>query len=347
MPTQYIQIPPDLPTFRQAQINHAIFHDLVASIGEVTTFSKDLRDQLSSTIQFPTITPVKTTESANTTKVLFQVLSDKLEFESVLMRHKDGRNTVCVSTQIGCAMGCKFCATGRMGFSRNLSEREIVDQVLYFARELKNTSNPNPDCYAKVTNIVYMGMGEPFLNPVNTTKSIAILTDPDQFGLGSRHITISTIGLPKQMQEFFDKFPQINLAISLHSAIPEKRAQLMPKAAKAASIEDLAKYISRHISKTGRRVSVEYILISNENDGLDDIDEMENFFDQIGSSAKKLVHVNIIPFNDITQTEYKSPSRTECSKFRDELQRSGINATIRVSMGQESRAACGMLAGEK
>ncbi len=366
-PRPYIDISKHLDSpqpYRQNQLDQAIFQDLAPSINQITTFPKDLREKLSKAIQYPTITPARQTTSKDdsTTKILFECASDGAKFEAVLMRHADGRNTVCVSTQIGCTMGCRFCATGRMGFTRNLTYREIVDQVLHVERDLKNATekeensqpqtNPakkaNPDKKSDkyVTNIVYMGMGEPFLNPQNLADSIAILTDPGQFNFGSRRITVSTIGFPTRMKEFFKEFPQINLAISLHSAIPEKRADLMPKAAKAASLKQLAKYVAWHIAETSRRVSLEYILISGVNDAEEDVTALEKFFAQIGHDARKLVHVNLIPFNDITQTEYKAPTRSEVSDFCAKLKAKNINTTIRVSMGQESGAACGMLAGE-
>lgn len=335
--TQYIKLE-NQPSYRQTQLNNAIFKQLVPSINKITTFSKELRTKIEKKHTFPSIKAVteKISKNRSTIKVLFESLQDNKQFESVLMQHNDGRNTVCVSSQIGCSLACKFCATGSIGFMRNLTFQEIVDQVLYFSRKL-NQKDKN------VTNIVYMGMGEPFLNPQNVSKSIKILTDPDQFEFGSRRITISTVGIIPAMKKFFSKFPQINLAISLHAATQSKRKQIMPKAAVIQTVSELAKYINSHIKATHRRISLEYIMLNNINDTKSDIDAIDKFFKQINNSAKKLIHINLIAYND-TGSIFTSSSPTKINNFQNNLRKLGINSTIRISMGKDLNAACGMLA---
>ncbi len=326
--------------FRQKQLDDAIFKQLVGSFDDISNFSKDLREKLKEKIVFPSLLPVKTVESADhsSQKVLLKA-QDAQTIESVLLRHRDGRNTVCVSTQVGCPMACKFCATGSMGFIRNLTYREIVDQVLFFARELAKKDQ-------HVTNIVFMGMGEPFLNPENTEVAVEILIDPEQFGIGSRSITMSTVGIIPAMKTFFTRHPQINLAISLHSARPEIRKQIMPVASKV-SLDDLAQYICEHISSTNRRVTLEYVMLAGINDTRDDVNAIGNFIKKIGLQFRKLIHINLIPFNKTPNCDYIPTSPEVIHKFKEELEKQGINTTTRKSLGQETEAACGMLRGRR
>jgi 23S rRNA (adenine2503-C2)-methyltransferase len=323
--------------YRQKQLDNAIFKQLVKDFDEIQTLPKNLREKLNKRYTFPTISLVKKAASRDKSvvKALFKTKKDKKSFEAVLLQHQDNRRTVCVSTQIGCPMNCTFCATGQMKFIRNLTYREIVDQVLYFARFLMNKEE-------KVTNIVYMGMGEPFLNKDNTEKSAQIINDEEQFGLGARNITVSSVGIIEPMKEFFNKYPQINLAISLHSAIQEKRENLMPIASKV-SLKQLAQYINFHITKHNRRVSLEYLLIDGFNDCTEDIKALEKFLTLIGSDAQKLVHINLIPFNEIPNSDLAASPRSVITQFRRALDSKNIKATIRKSLGQKQNAACGML----
>lgn len=324
-------------SYRQEQLDNGIFKQLANSFFEIQTLPDKLRDQLEDRFKFPTIEPLLTNPDWKqaSIKMLFKCKKDNKTFESVLLRHRNQRRTVCLSTQIGCAMKCRFCATGQMGFIRNLSYREIVDQALYFARELLSRDS-------HITNLVYMGMGEPFLNPDNTTKSISILNDPKQFELGARNITISTVGIIKPMKDFFEKFPQINLAISLHSAIEEKRRQLMPLASKV-SLSELAKYIRYHIERYNRRVSLEYLMLAGVNDQQEDLEALIEFTKNLGSKSRKLIHINLIPFNKISDNSLASSSPQQIKKFKDKLLDHNIKTTIRKSLGKRKNAACGML----
>ncbi len=323
--------------YRQKQLDNAIFKQLIKDFEDIQTLPKDLRKKLNEQYTFPTI-ELRTQEVSpekSVIKALFQTKDDNKSFEAVLLQHRNNRRTVCVSTQIGCPMNCTFCATGQMKFIRNLTYREIVDQVLYFARFLLNKDE-------KVTNIVYMGMGEPFLNTDNTEKSAQIINDEEQFGLGARNITVSSVGIIDPMKEFFNKYPQINLAISLHSAIQKKRENLMPIASKV-SLKQLAQYINFHITNHNRRVSLEYLLIDDFNDTSEDIKALEEFLALIGPDARKLVHINLIPFNEIPDSSLKASPRSVITEFRRALDSKNIKATIRKSLGQKQNAACGML----
>lgn len=324
----------NLPPFRQKQVDQAVFHDLVSSISQISTLPLDLRERLARAVHFPAISVLKSISSkdGSYTKVLFRC-ADSLTFESVLLRHKDKRNTVCISTQIGCPMGCKFCATGQMKFKRNLNHQEIVDQVLYFARELNKQKT-------KITNVVFMGMGEPLLNAENVERAVSILTDPQQFGLSDRKITLSTVGIIEPMIHFFDRFPQVNLAVSLHCVDSSLRSSIMPGASRT-SLEDIAKFIRKHTDRTHRRVSLEYTLMDNINDKEQDADKLSQFVDTLGKYSRKYIHLNIIPYNPIGNSSFKPSSST--NRFLNYVKRTGINATLRTSLGKEDHAGCGML----
>ncbi|MBN2100807.1 23S rRNA (adenine(2503)-C(2))-methyltransferase RlmN [Candidatus Dojkabacteria bacterium] len=325
-----------IQNYRQKQLNNGIFKQLVYSIDEIQTLPQSIREKIKSKLSFPSLRQVKEAQSQDKSalKVLLECLDGK-QIESVLLSHEDGRKTVCISTQIGCPMGCKFCATGQMGFTRNLTHQEIVDQVLHFARLLAKTEK-------RISNIVFMGMGEPLLNLNNVISATEILTDAEQFGIGSRRITLSTVGLIKPMREYFKKFPQVNLAISLHSANQKKRKLLMPKAS-TTSIDDLIKYIKYHIQKYNRRITLEYSLIENFNDSPSDAKEIENLIYSVSPDAAKLIHINLIPYNEINGIKFKASPRHRVNEFRRVLAELGINATVRKSLGQDKKAACGML----
>lgn len=327
----------DIPDYRQDQFNTAVFKQLVPSIDDFTTWSDDLKQKVKRNLKFPSIKKIDSFKTDKTLKVLFEC-QDGNTFESVLLIHGDNRNTVCASTQVGCPMACKFCATGKMGFTRDLDYREIVDQILYFARLLN-------DKHEKVTNVVYMGMGEPMLNLENVMKSAAILTDEDQFKFGSRRITLSTVGIIEPMKKFFKNFHQINLAISLHSANQEIREKIMPRASKT-SLSELTDYIKFHITQYNRRISLEYILIKDVNDQSEDVNKLHDLFNEVGKDARKLIHINLIRLNP-TGSKLEPTPEKQVLEFRDMLTSRGINTTIRESMGVEVEAACGMLKTKK
>ncbi len=322
------------PAFRLKQVKKAVFLDLIKDWEEATTLPQDLRQQLLKKFPIEELKAEKilTSKDNQTIKILFE-LKDGFKIESVLMRHKDGRNTVCVSSQVGCAMNCQFCATGQQGFKRNLSSSEIVEQILFFARLLRKEKT-------KIKNVVFMGMGEPFLNYANVLEAIKILNDKDGFNLGSRHISISTCGIVEGIKKLAKESLQVNLAISLHAPNNELRSKLMP-INKAYSIEKVLKAVDDYIEKTRRRVMFEYLMIDGVNDSPAKALELAKLL------KKPLYFVNLISFNPIGHSEFKPSSGWKIKQFKETLEKAGINVTQRHRFGKEIKAACGQLAGEK
>jgi len=244
------------------------------------------------------------------------------------MQHKDGRNTVCVSTQVGCPLGCTFCATGKLGLKRNLRAYEIVDQVLCFARILKKKNE-------KVGSIVYMGMGEPFLNYDNVIESIKTLHDPEGFNMGIRHFSISTAGIVPGIDRLAKENLDINLAISLHAADDYLRGEIMP-INQQYPVREVMKAVDNYIAKTNRRVMFEYLMIKDVNDTDDCAKELRKLINN------KLCFVNLISYNETDVYEPSSQQRIE--KFKNLLEERGIAVTTRHSFGHDIAAACGQLA---
>ncbi len=346
------------PGFRIKQAKKAIFQDLAGDWDEITTLPQDLRQKLSRKFPIEELKAEKilTSTDNQTIKVLFE-LKDGFKIESVLMRHGSknpsilkssglkgslqvSRNTVCVSSQVGCAMNCQFCATSQLGFKRNLDAGEIVEQVLYFARWLKKEKTRLRQGFGetRVTNVVFMGMGEPLLNYANVLEAIKILNDKDGFNLGSRHISISTCGIIEGIKKLAKEPLQVNLAISLHAPNNELRSKLMP-INKAYSIEKVLKAVDDYIEKTRRRVMFEYLMIDGVNDSEAQAEELAKLL------KKPLYFVNLISFNPIGHSEFKPSSGWKIKQFKETLEKAGINVTQRHRFGKEIKAACGQLVG--
>jgi len=325
--------------YRLKQIKKAVFCDLINNWDEATTISKELREEIKKDFPVLNLETLKIVESKNkdSIKAVFK-LKDGNVVETVLMKHlnkkdddaKAGRNTVCVSSQVGCSMNCSFCATGKMGLKRNLTGEEIIDQVLFFARYLRLST-------ASVNNVVFMGMGEPFLNYDNTIESIKILNDKDGFNLGIRHISVSTCGIAPGIEKLADENMQVNLAISLHSADDETRSKLMP-INKTYPLTVLMKAVDNYIKKTNRKVMFEYLLIDGINDSDDDARKL------IKLMKNSLYHVNLIKYHD-TGNNLKPSSQAKRTQFFDTLKKLGVSVTFRMSFGEDILAACGQLAG--
>ncbi|MDD5145354.1 MAG: 23S rRNA (adenine(2503)-C(2))-methyltransferase RlmN [Candidatus Pacebacteria bacterium] len=345
------------PKFRLKQIKKAVFVDLIDDWEKVTTLPKELRQKLAENYPILELKEEKILASKNnqTTKALF-VLNDGLQIETVLMKHEvdltnspqAGRRTVCVSSQAGCAMNCQFCATGQQGFNRNLSAEEIIDQVLFFARFLKKSNE-------KVTNVVFMGMGEPFLNYDNVLAATKILNDKDGFNLGARHISISTCGIIEGIERLANEKMQINLAISLHAPNNEIRSRLMPINEKYP-IEKILASVDDYIKKTGRRVMFEYLMIDGVNDSEAQAEELAklliynlHFGNQKNFSREDrgFYFVNLISFNPIGHSEFKPSPGWKIKKFKEILEKMGVVVTQRYRFGKEIKAACGQLAGKE
>ena len=321
----------NLPNFRIKQFDKAFYQNGIESFDELTTYPADLRERLKAEVDFSTLTLEKELVSAHkdTVKVLLK-RSDGQRIEAVLMKHKDGRNTVCVSCMVGCPVNCSFCATGKMGFGGSLSAREIIDQIVYFQRQLAKNGE-------RVSNVVFMGMGEPMLNLEQVQKAIDIITDPDKLGLGSRRITISTSGYIPQFKQLVEKGFRGRVAISLHAPNQELRAKLMP-VAKIYPLDKLLEALDEYTALTNKRVSYEYVMIKNMND------KTEHAYELVKLFGKRLAHINLIPYNPIREVEYERSVRDQIDRFKDILTRGGVEATVRVTMGDDVNAACGQLA---
>ena len=265
-----------------------------------------------------------------TRKSLFR-LPDNQPIEAVLMRYKQ-RRTLCISTQAGCAMGCVFCATGQMGFRRNLTSGEIVEQVIYYARLLMEKGE-------RVTNVVVMGMGEPFHNYNATLEAVDCLNDPQGFNLGARHFTISTVGLVPAIRRFAAEHRQVNLAVSLHAADDILRASMLPVDRKYP-IDQVLAAVRDYVEQTHRRITFEWALIYNVNDTPEQAVKLANLLKGL------LCHVNVIPLNPTSKFEGKATTRERALAFQAVLEQHGIPCTIRLRRGLDIQAGCGQLAGD-
>lgn len=317
------------PGFRVKQINKLLYQDFISSWQEASVLPKDLRAELEKQCPLEINAQEVSLKDASVKAVI--TLEDKQKVEAVLIKNSDQRNTVCVSSQIGCALGCKFCATGQMGFIRNLSAKEIVEQVLYFSRNLKEKNQ-------KVDNIVFMGMGEPFLNIDNVFRAIEILNSEDKFNIGARKMSISTVGIKKGIDRLIKSNLQVNLAISLHAPNDKLRSHLMP-INKKQSIKELLEVVDSYIEKTGRQVMFEYVMIKGVNDNIKFANELADIL------HKKLYMLNLIRYND--SGVFQSSEEKQIQAFKRTLEKRGIRTTLRSSFGNEGQAACGQLAVKK
>jgi 23S rRNA (adenine2503-C2)-methyltransferase len=321
------------PKYRLEQALRAYYQEYNDSWDAISTWPAALRESCNQQDWSPlSLEKVLETAKPESAKMLLRT-NDKHYIESVIMRHEDGRNTVCVSSQIGCAMGCSFCATGKMGYTRNLTAEEIVDQVIHAARYLKTKE-------AKVTNIVFMGMGEPFHNTDAVFESIDILTDPNLFGLGARHISISTCGIVPGILRMIEEAPQVNLAISLHAPTQTLREELMPVAI-AYSLKQLMKTMEDYMKATNRKVMFEYVMLRGVNDSLEHAKKLALLLEPY----KRLSHVNLIKYHNTGM--FKASDEADRRAFQEYLKRHSISVTHRISYGEDINGACGQLAIKK
>jgi len=317
------------PAYRADQLFGWIYRSLVDDFDAMTNLPVNWRQQLEELAVIQSLQPLDTIVSENglTSKTLFE-LRDGETIETVLMRY-EGRRTVCVSSQVGCAIGCPFCATGQSGFARNLSSGEIVDQVLHFARQLKEQD-------LSVTNVVLMGMGEPLANYDATWGAIEILNDQRGFGLGSRRFTVSTAGLVPGIAQLAQERLSVGLAVSLHAADNALRDRLVPLN-RRYPLSDLITVCRQYAAQTGRRVTFEYALINDINDSPSQAEELGQLL------RGELCHVNLIPLNPTEECEYQPSSRARVLAFRRVLNRMGIPNTLRLERGMDIKAGCGQL----
>jgi len=319
------------PSYRALQIWQGLYQNFHNSASQFSNLPKSLREKMTLELGFSGMEPIRFLDSSDgqTRKTLFKLHDDHL-VETVLMRYNK-RRTLCISTQVGCAMGCVFCATGQMGFKRNLTSGEIVAQVMYYARLLQAEGQA-------VTNIVVMGMGEPFHNYDNTMAAIDRLNNSEGFNFGARRFTISTVGLVPMIKRFSNEKRQVNLAISLHAADDDLRLSMMP-VNKRYNIDELLDACREYVEKTGRRITFEWALIN----GVNDTPEQAR---KLGMRLKGLLcHVNAIPLNPTKGYEGKSTTHERAIKFKEILEKAGVPCTIRIRRGIDIQAGCGQLAG--
>lgn len=311
--------------YRAEQVFKWIYVDKVLSFESMTNISKELREKLNKEFTLCNFKILKKQESKDgTKKYLFDVL-DGNAIETVLMEYHHGKS-LCISSQIGCKMGCKFCASTGIKFIRNLSSGEIVEQILAVEQ----------DENIKISNIVFMGIGEPLDNYENVVKAIEIINNQKGLNIGARHISISTSGIVPKIYKLAEEKLQCTLSISLHATTDEKRSEMMP-INKLYNIEELLKACKYYIEKTGRRISFEYALAKGNNDNLEDAKRLVKLLQGM------ICHVNLIPINKIEHGIYVKSTNENIIKFRDYLNDNGIVATIRRELGSDIDAACGQL----
>ncbi len=320
--------------FRYAQLENALYKNFVSDFDQMDTLPKEVRELLKEHCFYNSLRVHSeiTSEDGQTTKFLFKTHDDKM-IEAVIMRHLSGRNTLCVSCQAGCPMACSFCATGKLWLIRNLEFYEIIDQLMIADLLLLKEDK-------KIRNIVYMGMGEPFLNYENVAKSIHIASNQKKFDLSSRRITISSCGIVPGINRIGDDFPQVSLAISLHAPNDEARKRIMP-VENTYPIPDLMASLDEYVAKTNKRVFYEYIMIAWVTDKPEFAHELATLLEG------RLAHVNFIPYNPgewIMGNGYASTGKIIMKKFQDTLEKVGIPSTIRHTMWDDIDAACGQLA---
>lgn len=325
-----------LPNFRIAQVQEAVFKRGISTWEEASNLPADLRAKLTKEQPLLSckVSRVVCSRKDRAAKALL-TLRDGLQIETVLLKPQDTWS-VCVSSQVGCALRCSFCSTGKMGFKRDLTHEEITDQVLFWYQYLRREKLGE-----RISNVVFMGMGEPLLNYVNVVKAVQDLSNPDYLNIGMRHISISTSGIADKLHKLAVDLPQVNLALSLHNADNAERSKLMP-VNRRYDLEDLKKALEEYIAMTGRQVFLEYAVLENVNSRPEHIRKLADWIYEIKDNY--LLHVNLIACN-LGRGE-KTDERI-VKDFAAGLKAMGIGVTIRKSMGNDILAACGQLATQK
>ena len=314
------------PAYRAKQLYEWMHRKLAADYDEMTNLPAAFREKCRETFCYTSLRAVRVQESAvdGTKKFLF-ALSDGNLVESVWMRYKHG-NSVCISSQVGCRMGCRFCASALNGWERNLLPSEMLDQVYAITRLTGG----------RVSNVVVMGTGEPLDNYENLLRFIALLTDENGLHISQRNITVSTCGIVPGIRQLAEEKLQITLALSLHAATDEKRRKLMP-IAERYSLDELMRACTYYFEKTGRRITFEYSLADGVNDTKEDVRELTALIKPLNC------HVNLIPINPVKERDFRQSDRRAVEGFKNKLEKNGINVTIRREMGRDIDGACGQL----
>ena len=310
--------------FKAVQIYDWLYKKRVSSFEEMTNLKKDLIEKLKNNYCLKTLKLIDKREDTLVSKYLFKLFDDN-KIEAVLMRHDYG-NSLCVSTEVGCNMGCAFCESGRLKKVRILNSNEMVEQILFIEADLN----------IRITHVVLMGIGEPFDNYDNVMNFIKIINDSKGIQLGSRHITISTCGIIPKIKDFMQENLQVNLAISLHAPNNDLRNKLMP-INKAYPLEDLLAILKEYVKKTHRRLTFEYVMLNNINDTKECATQLINLLKGINC------YVNLIPYNETSHIEFKRSSNDQVMQFYDILKKGGIAVTVRREFGSKVMAACGQL----
>ena len=313
-------------SFRAKQMYEWMHKKLAADYGEMTNIPMSLADKCRERYSYTTLKIARVQESQidGTRKYLFE-LADGNMVESVRMRYKHG-NSVCISSQVGCRMGCRFCASTLDGLERNLLPSEMLDQIYSIIRHTGE----------RVSNVVVMGSGEPMDNYDHLLRFIELLTDENGLNISQRNITVSTCGIVPKMRALADRKLQITLAISLHAATDEKRRQLMP-VAESFSLHELMEACAYYFEQTGRRITFEYSLVKDVNDTKEDAEQLAGLVEHLNC------HVNLIPVNPIKERDYEQSEKRAVEAFKNKLEKKGVNTTIRREMGRDIDGACGQL----
>ncbi|ACC98723.1 Radical SAM enzyme, Cfr family [Elusimicrobium minutum Pei191] len=321
------------PAYRIAQVKDAVYKNGITDWNKAVALPADLKNKLKDNFNILSFTAAKMqfSDKDRTAKALLK-LEDGLKIETVLMRMGDVW-TVCVSTQVGCPVGCSFCSTGKMRFKRDLTDEEISDQVLFWLSYIKQEKLAQ-----RINNVVFMGMGEPLFNYLNTVKAVKEISNPDRLGIGMRHISISTSGVADKFHNLAVDLPQVNLALSLHSADDDERNKIVPLNRKF-NLETLQKALTEYIAMTGRQVFIEYTVVEGVNDRPEHIRLLGKWIS--GVKDNYLLHVNLIACN---MGKGKTTSEKQVKLFAKGLQGLHISVTIRKSLGNDILAACGQLA---
>lgn len=310
--------------FKATQVFEWLYKKRVTSFEQMKNVSKKTIEDLKNDFVIEPLEIIAKRQDTDVSKYLFRLYDDN-KIEAVLMYHDYG-NSLCISTQVGCNMGCHFCESGRLKKVRNLEASEMVRQVLTVEKEEN----------VRISHIVLMGIGEPFDNYDNVISFVDIVNTPKGIDIGSRHITISTSGIVPKIEKFADYDKQVNLAISLHAPNDEIRSSIM-EINKAYPLSKLMPAVKNYINKTNRRLTFEYIMLKGVNDSVDNAIELSKLLKGINC------YVNLIPYNETSHIEYKKSSKEQILKFYDTLKKNGINVTIRREFGSKVNAACGQL----
>lgn len=323
------------PGYRWDQVRRAVYDQAVESYDEVTVLPADVRAALSERAPILSLKErrVDVSPDQRAHKALLN-LRDGKTVETVLLRPSPTRWTTCISSQVGCAVGCTFCATGLMGLDRTLTPEEITDQVLFWRQYMKRQG-----LEGRLDNVVYMGMGEPFACYDEVAESLRILIDQKRFGIGARHISVSTSGLAPRIVQFGRDFPQVNLALSLHAATDELRTRLVPMN-KAYPLAKLGEALKAYLQETNRKIFFEYVLLKGENDRAQDAEALTRWLKELGPSS--LLHVNLIVFNQ-TDTPHTPTDEADARRFQERVMAAGFKATVRQNLGRDIEGACGQL----